>query len=81
MDGFVVSLAAIREKMAYSDVPKPLRGLGITFIVVGLMAFGFMSFQGFKLPFNRTDDQPKEVSSIESPKDNQVVVETIKIEQ
>ncbi len=47
----VVSLAAIREKMAYSDVPKPLRGLGITFIVVGLMAFGFMSFQGFKLPF------------------------------
>jgi len=47
----VVSLAAIREKMAYSDVPKPLRGLGITFIIVGLMAFGFMSFQGFKLPF------------------------------
>ena len=47
----VVSLAAIREKMAYSDVPKPLRGLGITFIVVGLMAFGFMSFAGFKLPF------------------------------
>ncbi|HAV25468.1 MAG TPA: NADH:ubiquinone reductase (Na(+)-transporting) subunit E, partial [Bacteroidetes bacterium] len=47
----VVSLAAIREKMAYSDVPKSLRGLGITFIIVGLMAFGFMSFGGFKLPF------------------------------
>ncbi len=47
----VVSLAAIREKMAYSNVPKPLRGLGITFIIVGLMAFGFMSFSGFKLPF------------------------------
>ena len=47
----VVSLAAIREKMAYSDVPKPLRGLGITFIIVGLMALGFMSFAGFKLPF------------------------------
>lgn len=47
----VVGLAAIREKLAYSDVPKPLRGLGITFIVVGLMAFGFLSFMGFKLPF------------------------------
>lgn len=47
----VVGLAAIREKLAYSNVPKPLRGLGITFIVVGLMAFGFLSFMGFKLPF------------------------------
>ncbi|MFY0644561.1 MAG: NADH:ubiquinone reductase (Na(+)-transporting) subunit E [Bacteroidia bacterium] len=47
----VVALAAIREKLMYSDVPKPLRGLGITFITVGLMAFGFLSFMGFKLPF------------------------------
>lgn len=47
----VVALAAIREGLATSDVPKPLRGLGITFIVVGLMAMGFMSFMGFKLPF------------------------------
>jgi Na+-transporting NADH:ubiquinone oxidoreductase subunit E len=47
----VVALAAIREKLEYSDVPKPLRGLGITFITVGLMAFGFLSFMGFKLPF------------------------------
>jgi Na+-transporting NADH:ubiquinone oxidoreductase subunit E len=47
----VVGLAAIREKLAYSNVPKPLRGLGITFIVVGLMAFGFLSFMGFKIPF------------------------------
>ena len=47
----VVGLAAIREKIQYSDVPKPLRGLGITFIVVGLMAFGFLSFSGFELPF------------------------------
>jgi len=47
----VVAMAAIREKMQYSDVPKGLRGLGITFIVVGLMAFGFLSFSGFKLPF------------------------------
>jgi hypothetical protein len=56
----VVSLAAIREKMAYADVPKPLRGLGITFIIVGLMAFGFMSFGGFELPFKTTEQQQAE---------------------
>jgi Na+-transporting NADH:ubiquinone oxidoreductase subunit E len=42
----IVCLAAIREKMAYSDVPKPLQGLGITFITVGLMAMAFMCFSG-----------------------------------
>lgn len=47
----VVALAAVREKLAYSNVPKALRGLGITFITVGLMAFAFLSFIGFKLPF------------------------------
>ncbi len=45
----IVGLAAIREKMAYSDVPKPLQGLGITFITVGLMAMAFMCFSGLKL--------------------------------
>lgn len=45
----IVALAAIREKMKYSDVPKPLRGLGITFILVGLMSLGFLSFMGFAL--------------------------------
>ena len=42
-------LGAIREKLAYSDVPKPLRGLGITFITVGLMAMAFMCFSGLKI--------------------------------
>ena len=42
-------LGAIREKLAYSDVPKPLRGLGITFIAVGLMAMAFMCFSGLKI--------------------------------
>jgi len=42
----IVALAGIREKMKYSDVPPGLRGLGITFITVGLMALGFMSFSG-----------------------------------
>ncbi|MBR3443428.1 MAG: NADH:ubiquinone reductase (Na(+)-transporting) subunit E [Bacteroidaceae bacterium] len=45
----IVCLAAIREKMAYSDVPRPLRGLGITFITVGLMAMAFMCFSGLKM--------------------------------
>ena len=42
-------LGAIREKLAYSDVPRPLRGLGITFITVGLMAMAFMCFSGLKI--------------------------------
>ena len=45
----IVSLGAIREKMAYSDIPKPLQGLGISFIVVGLMAIAMMCFSGLKL--------------------------------
>lgn len=45
----IVGLAAIREKMSYSDVPKPLQGLGITFITVGLMAIAFMCFSGLKV--------------------------------
>jgi len=45
----VVALAAIREKMRYSAVPGPLRGLGITFITVGLMSVGFMAFAGIQL--------------------------------
>ncbi|GAM54565.1 Na(+)-translocating NADH-quinone reductase [Vibrio ishigakensis] len=45
----IVALAGIREKMKYSDVPPGLRGLGITFITVGLMALGFLSFSGVQL--------------------------------
>ena len=45
----IIALAAIREKMRYSNVPDGLRGLGITFIVTGLMAIGFMSFAGIQL--------------------------------
>ena len=42
----ILAIAAIREKIRYSNVPAPLRGLGITFIITGLMAIGFMSFGG-----------------------------------
>ncbi len=45
----IVSMGAIREKMQYSDVPQPLRGLGITFITVGLMALAMMCFSGLKI--------------------------------
>ncbi|MDN0050596.1 NADH:ubiquinone reductase (Na(+)-transporting) subunit E [Bacteroides gallinaceum] len=45
----IVGLAAIREKMAYSNVPAPLKGLGITFITVGLMAMAFMCFSGLNI--------------------------------
>ncbi|MDP5055700.1 NADH:ubiquinone reductase (Na(+)-transporting) subunit E [Marinomonas hwangdonensis] len=45
----IAALAGIREKLKYSDVPAGLRGLGITFITVGLMSLGFMSFSGVQL--------------------------------
>lgn len=45
----IIALAGIREKLKYSDVPAGLRGLGITFITVGLMSLGFMSFSGISL--------------------------------
>jgi Na+-transporting NADH:ubiquinone oxidoreductase subunit E len=44
----IVAIAAIREKMKYSHVPAPLRGLGITFILTGLMGIAFMSFMGIE---------------------------------
>jgi len=44
----IIGIAAIREKIKYSNVPAPLRGLGITFIITGLMGIAFMSFMGIK---------------------------------
>ena len=45
----IVAIAAIREKISYSNIPAPLKGIGITFIITGLMAIGFMSFSGIEL--------------------------------
>ena len=45
----IVAMGAIREKMQYCDVPRPLQGLGITFITVGLMAMAMMCFSGLKI--------------------------------
>jgi len=53
----ILAIAAIREKIRYSNVPAPLRGLGITFIITGLMAIGFMSFGGM---LTGGDEAPKE---------------------
>ena len=52
----ILALASIREKIRYSNVPPPLRGLGITFIITGLMAIGFMSFGGM---LTGGDEAPK----------------------
>jgi len=59
----IVALAAIREKMEYSNVLAPLRGLGITFILTGLMAIGFMSFGGIDI--NLINKKP--VAKLETP--------------
>jgi len=45
----IVGIAAIREKIRYSNIPAPLRGLGITFIITGLMGMAFMMFMGIQL--------------------------------
>jgi Na+-transporting NADH:ubiquinone oxidoreductase subunit E len=45
----IVAIAAIRERIRYSDIPKPLKGLGITFILTGLMGIAFMAFMGIKI--------------------------------
>ncbi len=54
----IVAIAAIREKIRYSKVPGPLRGLGITFIITGLMGIAFMSFMGIK--YSSGEDEGKE---------------------
>ncbi|WP_416444260.1 NADH:ubiquinone reductase (Na(+)-transporting) subunit E [Leeuwenhoekiella sp. A16] len=58
----ILAIASIREKIRYSSVPAPLRGLGITFIITGLMAIGFMSFGGMLTGDN--DDSAEEQASV-----------------
>lgn len=69
----IVAIAAIREKIRYSKVPAPLRGLGITFIVTGLMGMAFMSFMGIKYGSEgqSTDKVPEKTGTTESVKDVQ----------
>lgn len=65
----IVAIAAIREKLRYSNVPGPLRGLGITFIVTGLMGIAFMSFMGIKYGKEVAEDDTK--TEVTTAKTNQ----------
>ena len=66
----IVAIAAIREKIRYSNVPAPLRGLGITFIITGLMGIAFMSFMGIKYGSEKPADEPAKTSTLEAPINN-----------
>ncbi len=75
----ILAIAAIREKIRYSNVPAPLRGLGITFIITGLMAIGFMSFGGM---LTGGDEEVKEevaVVEVETPAEDITVTEEVEI--
>ena len=70
----IVAIAAIREKIRYSNVPAPLRGLGITFIITGLMGMAFMSFMGIKYADDtekKDDKQGINGSSIDNQVDDE----------
>ncbi|MBU2903158.1 MULTISPECIES: NADH:ubiquinone reductase (Na(+)-transporting) subunit E [Arenibacter] len=71
----ILAIAAIREKIRYSNVPAPLRGLGITFIITGLMAIGFMSFGGM---LTGGDEAPKEVeqNTAQQVEEDKIIKET-----
>jgi Na+-transporting NADH:ubiquinone oxidoreductase subunit E len=74
----ILAIAAIREKIAYSNVPAPLKGLGITFIITGLMAVGFMSFMGIKLEGNQDEQKEKTVYDLKNEnvdKDNTYITD------
>ena len=69
----IVAIAAIREKLRYSNVPGPLRGLGITFIVTGLMGMAFMSFMGIKYGEAAPSEDVETVTSmIDTNKENNI---------
>jgi len=68
----IIAMAAIREKLTYSHLPKGLEGLGITMITTGLMAMGFMCFAGINLKKDPVDDAPAQTSSISVETDNRL---------
>jgi len=76
----IVCLAAIREKLKYSNIPAPLRGIGITFIVTGLMSISFMSFMGIDLNKLKGNDTKTEAvaatASSEQQETTAVIAET-----
>ncbi len=83
----IVAIAAIREKIRYSNVPAPLRGLGITFIITGLMAIGFMSFGGMltggdeEAPASEIKAAQIEIPSEELEKKNTASIEVVEVSE
>lgn len=77
----ILAIAAIREKIRYSHVPAPLRGLGITFIITGLMAIGFMSFGGMLTGSGEKKEAPEGTTQVVPQKElNENQVETAMVE-
>lgn len=72
----ILAIAAIREKIRYSNVPAPLRGLGITFIITGLMAIGFMSFGGM-LTGGEEEAKEKKTVSVEKTIEENVMLSAV----
>ena len=68
----IIAIAAIREKIRYSNVPAPLRGLGITFIITGLMAIGFMSFGGMLTGGDDAAPAAQEVQTTEAAPQDEI---------
>lgn len=78
----ILTIAAIREKIRYSNIPPPLRGLGITFIITGLMAIGFMSFGGMLTSSGEQKEVREETTQVDPIKENneEQEVQTVMIE-
>ncbi|MBW1294267.1 NADH:ubiquinone reductase (Na(+)-transporting) subunit E [Aquimarina litoralis] len=72
----ILAIAAIREKIRYSNVPAPLRGLGITFILTGLMAIGFMSFGGMLTGGDEEEAKKKETVQVKEETAKEVAENT-----
>ncbi|MBE9488924.1 MAG: NADH:ubiquinone reductase (Na(+)-transporting) subunit E, partial [Bacteroidetes bacterium] len=72
----ILTIAAIREKIRYSNVPAPLRGLGITFIITGLMAIGFMSFGGMLTGGDEEKTTEEKTVQVETIKEVETVNKT-----
>ena len=72
----ILAIAAIREKIRYSNIPAPLRGLGITFILTGLMAIGFMSFGGMLTGGDEEEAKKKETVQVEEKTAKEVAENT-----
>ncbi|MBP2834064.1 NADH:ubiquinone reductase (Na(+)-transporting) subunit E [Aquimarina sp. U1-2] len=75
----ILAIAAIREKIRYSNVPAPLRGLGITFILTGLMAIGFMSFGGMLTGGDEEDEETPKAAQVENEGATKEVAESTNV--